>query len=129
MAKFRWEHGIQEHRLPLTEDLLRLIGINEHDENIQDTITKQATTLPFDRKAILHVGIAQATYPHPDDPEHDLAVKIARGGELLGDFYARHFQCDVLSYGCVDDNMISIRCYNHEEALTLSKESLVQLED
>ena len=128
MDKFRWEHGIQTHRLPLTDDLMRLIGINQDDENIQDTITKQATTLLFDRRAILHVGIAPSSGMN-FDWEHDLEVRIARGGELLGDFFSRHWMHPVVIRRPNKLKNIIIRCDDCEEALELSKESLVKLED
>ncbi len=126
MAKFRWEHGIQEHHLPITDDFMRLASYTKHDENIMDLITKQATTQTFQEKAILYTSVEDAAPGH--DWDHELVVRIARGGELLADFLARHWSHKgVMVFS--DEDMMSIVCEGCDETLQLKKSSLVKLED
>ena len=130
MAKYGWEHGIETHRLPLTEDLMRLLDIAQHDENIHDTITKQATTLAFDVGTILDISMEPTeASDHLLPWEHDLVVTIARGGELLGDFYARHFMHEKIEVFSDRVDSVEISCVECDVSLYLSKESLIKLKD
>jgi len=128
--KFQWEHGLEIHRIPLTDALMRLIDVAKDDENIEDLAAKQSTTIRYDTRAILSIGVAESEIKRmvAADWDNDLVVTIARAGELISDFLARHFKHSInFSMGKNPDVLFS--CWDCDEALTLCRESLMTLED